>query len=54
MSFWGVMDQVMSILVAEEGSSEMDHSCSGSSSLPQSKHRRCYINCDHEVAHLML
>jgi hypothetical protein len=52
--FSGVMDQAMSILAVEEGSSEMKHSRSGSSSTRRLKRHRCYVNRNHEAAHLRL
>jgi hypothetical protein len=45
MTFSGVMEQVMRILAAEE---------SGSSSTPQPKCCRRYINRDRKVTHLRL
>jgi hypothetical protein len=45
MTLLGVMEQDMSILIAEEA---------GSSSALRVKHHRRYVNCDHEAAHLRL
>jgi hypothetical protein len=45
MVFSDVMEQVMSILVAEEV---------GSSLTPRAKHRWRYVNCDREATHLRL
>jgi hypothetical protein len=49
MTFSGVMDKVMSIHQAKGVMAAAD-----SSSTRRSKHRRCYINRSHEVAHFKL
>jgi hypothetical protein len=49
MAFSGIMDEAMSIVQAKEAAAAV-----ASSSTRQSKHHRCYINRDREVAHFKL